>query len=106
VATVQIRSVVERRGELALMRAVGFRRARLVRMIFAENALLLLAGLASGVATACVALLPHWLGGSTGTWWVGLVGMLLAIAAIGLASGSLAARVAARSPLLPALRGD
>ena len=39
-AVVQLRSVLERRGELALMRATGFRRGRLVRMVMWENCLL------------------------------------------------------------------
>jgi putative ABC transport system permease protein len=37
-ATVQLRSVLERRGELALMQAIGFRRGRLMRLIALENA--------------------------------------------------------------------
>src|SRR5690606_30994344 len=43
-ATVQLRSVLERRGELALMRAAGFRRALLARLVMIENALLLVGG--------------------------------------------------------------
>ena len=40
-ATVQLRSVLERRGELALMRAAGFRRSLLARLVMIENSLLL-----------------------------------------------------------------
>ena len=39
------RSVLERRGELALMSAAGFTRSRLVRLLLLENAGLLLAGI-------------------------------------------------------------
>ena len=39
-AAAQLRSVVERRGELALMQACGFRRRRLSQMILLENAAL------------------------------------------------------------------
>ena len=59
-AVVQLRSVLERRGELALMRAGGFRRGRLVRMVVWENAVLLLGGLAVGCVAAAVALIPQW----------------------------------------------
>ncbi|MEZ6110678.1 MAG: ABC transporter permease [Pirellulaceae bacterium] len=51
-ATVQLRSVLERRGELAVMRATGFRRQRLASMVMLENVLLLVAGLATGVFAA------------------------------------------------------
>ena len=52
-AVVQLRSVLERRGELALMRAEGFRAGRLMRMVIWENAVLLVGGLAvGGVAAA------------------------------------------------------
>ncbi len=44
-ATVQLRNVLERRGELALLRAAGFRQARLALLVMLENAALLLAGL-------------------------------------------------------------
>ncbi len=47
-AVVQLRSVLERRGELALMRAGGFRSRRLVEMVLCENGVLLLGGLLIG----------------------------------------------------------
>ena len=45
-ATVQIRNVVERRGELALLRATGFGRRQLARLVLYENVSLLAVGLA------------------------------------------------------------
>ena len=69
-ATVQLRSVLERRGELALLRAAGFRRARVARLVMIENSLLLVAGLAVGVLAALVAVLPHWLGGGASVPWL------------------------------------
>ena len=36
-ATVQFRSVLERRQELALMRAAGFRRGRLAKMVMSKK---------------------------------------------------------------------
>ena len=47
-----LRSVWERRGELALLRALGYRRAALGRLVFAENVFLLCAGLLIGEALA------------------------------------------------------
>src|SRR3954470_2340652 len=45
-AAVQLRSVFERRKELALMRAAGFGRRRLAQMVLLENLVLLVGGLA------------------------------------------------------------
>ncbi len=47
-AAVQLRGIVERRGELALLQATGFRRRRIARMVLLENASLLVAGLGIG----------------------------------------------------------
>jgi ABC-type antimicrobial peptide transport system permease subunit len=55
---VVLRNVLERRGELALLRAVGFRRGALRWLLFSEAALLLVLGLAAGVVSALVAALP------------------------------------------------
>jgi ABC-type antimicrobial peptide transport system permease subunit len=105
-AVVQLRSVLERRGELALMRAAGFRRRRLVSMVLCENGVLLLGGLAVGSIAAAVALLPHWLPRDAGVPWQTLGGLLVTIALVGLIAGWLATRSALRAPILPALRGD
>src|SRR5258707_5373736 len=55
-AVVLVRSVWERRGELALLRALGFRRSALGWLILAENAWLLLLGLAFGCVAAGIAI--------------------------------------------------
>jgi hypothetical protein len=105
-ATVQLRSVLERRGELALMRATGFRRALLARMVMIENALLLVSGLAVGVFAALVAVLPHWLGGGASVPWRSLGATLALVLVVGLAAGLMAVRATLRAPLLPALREE
>jgi hypothetical protein len=105
-AVVQLRSVLERRGELAVMRAAGFRRRRLAWMVVSENAVLLLGGLAVGCTAAAVALLPQWGPQSAGIPWRTLAALLGVIAAVGLVAGWLATRSALRAPIVPALRGD
>jgi ABC-type antimicrobial peptide transport system permease subunit len=105
-AIVQLRSVLERRGELALMRAAGFRRRRLVRMVLWENALLLLGGLVVGCVAAGVALVPQWLPRQASVPWRELGVLLSTIAVVGLVAGWLATRSALRAPIVPALRGD
>jgi putative ABC transport system permease protein len=55
---VVLRNVLERRGELALLRAVGFRSQALQWLVFSEHSLLLALGLLVGVFSALVAVLP------------------------------------------------
>ncbi len=105
-AVVQLRSVIERRGELALMRAVGFRRRRLAGMVLLENAALLIGGLAIGVIAALVAILPQLLSGHATTPWLSLAGTLGIVLAFGLTAGLLAVRATLRAPLVPALRDE
>ena len=45
-AAVLLRNVLERRGEMALLRAVGYRRQTLAMMLVAEHLLLMVSGLA------------------------------------------------------------
>ena len=53
-----LRNVLERRSDLALLRAVGFRRRTLYRMVLAEHWALLAAGLACGLVAALASVLP------------------------------------------------
>ncbi|MXY17215.1 MAG: FtsX-like permease family protein, partial [Acidobacteria bacterium] len=103
---VLLRNVLERRRELALMRAVGYNARHLSLMVLAENALLLFAGLAAGTGCAIVAIAPAWLERGGGVPLLSLGALLLAVVATGFAA-SLAATVAAvRAPLLGALRTE
>ncbi len=105
-AVVQLRSVLERRGELALMRAIGFRRRRLATMVVLENATLLIAGLASGAIAALVAIAPQLLSSGAKTPWLTLAATLALVLVVGLIAGMLAARATLRAPLIPALREE
>jgi len=55
---VVLRNVLDRRGELAMLRAVGFDKIMLKKMIFHEHSGLMLGGLACGVIAALVAVGP------------------------------------------------
>ena len=103
---VLLRNVLERRRELALMRAVGYNAGHLSLMVVAENAFLLFAGLVVGAGCAVIAIAPAWLERGGGVPLLSLGGLLVVVVATGLAA-SLAATVAAvRSPLLGALRAE
>ena len=97
-AVVQLRSVLERRGELALMRAGGFGRGRLTWMVVWENAVLLVGGLAVGCIAAAVALIPQWAPHGASVPWATLAVLLGTIAIVGVVAGWLATRRALVAP--------
>jgi hypothetical protein len=105
-ATVQLRNVLERRGELALLRATGFARPRLARVVMLENGVLLLGGLLTGVLSALVAVLPHLLAGGANIPWRSLGLTLGLVLSVGLVAGFWAVRATLRAPLLEALRTE
>jgi ABC-type antimicrobial peptide transport system permease subunit len=103
---VLIRNVIERRGELALLRALGFRRATLMQMLLFENGFLILMGILIGSVAALVAVAPHLASRSTQVPWFSLSLTLLAVLLVGLAASSLAVIAATRIALLPALKAE
>jgi hypothetical protein len=105
-ATVLLRNVLERRRELALLRAMGYRSEHFTIMVVAENAWLLLWGLMTGALCALLAIAPALFarGGRLPT--VSLVALLVLVLVTGLAASLLATVAALRSPLLPALRSE
>jgi ABC-type antimicrobial peptide transport system permease subunit len=105
-AVVLLRSVWERRGELALLRALGFRRAALNWLMLAENGFLLILGLGIGTATALVAVAPHLLAGPGEVPWLRLLGFLALVLVVGLSAGAIAVATTLRAPLVPALRRE
>jgi putative ABC transport system permease protein len=106
VAAVQLRSVFERRKELALMRASGFRRGRLGEMVLLENLVLLIGGLALGAVAALVAVLPQMLLGAARVPLADLAAMLGVVLVAGVATGFIAVRATLKAPLVSALRGE
>lgn len=104
-ATVLLRNVLERRRELALLRAIGYNSGHFELMVITENAFLVCCGLVTGVACAMLAIAPAFAsrGGHLPTLSLWL---LLSVFVTGLLA-SLGATIAAlRSPLLPALRAE
>ena len=101
---VLVRNVVERRGELATLRAFGFRRATLGWLVLTENAFLLLVGLAIGAGAALAGVAPRL--AQIHTSWTGLGLTLAAIAAVGMLASIAAVAGALRVPLLPALKAE
>ncbi len=76
---VVLRNVFERRGELAVMQAVGFERSALQRFVLVEHAALLVLGLGVGTLAAGVAVLPALLSPGAQVPWTSLAITLLAV---------------------------
>src|SRR5262249_35990660 len=75
-AVVLLRSVWERRGELALLRALGYRRGTLGWLVLSENSFLLLLGLGLGTVAALGSVSPHLVVAGGSVAWRSLLGML------------------------------
>jgi ABC-type antimicrobial peptide transport system permease subunit len=103
---VLLRNVMERRKELALLRAVGYRPDHLRTMVIAENVYLLIAGTLIGAVSAMVAILPAFLqrGGHLPNPSLAL--LLLAVPVAGIAASLIAVKLIARAPLLETLRAE
>ena len=79
---VEVRNVMERRGELALLTAIGFQRRTLITLLTLENSLLLIAGFVAGLVAAAIAILPHLLDATANIPFQLLASILVLILAI------------------------
>jgi ABC-type antimicrobial peptide transport system permease subunit len=106
-ATVLLRNVLERRRELALLGAVGFRGGHMLMMVVAENVLLLGSGLLAGAMCAALAIAPSVIerGGRVPLTSGGAL-LLFAVFVTGLLSSIVAMNAATRAPLLASLRSE
>ncbi|MBD3674246.1 MAG: ABC transporter permease [Planctomycetaceae bacterium] len=104
--TVMLRNVMERGGELSLLRAVGFRNRQVGRLVLLENAFLLTWGLLSGATAALLSMLPHLLSVGADVPWQSLFTLLLGVFLVGMVSSLVAVIQAIRTPVLSNLRGD
>lgn len=102
---VLFRNVIERRGELATLRAFGFSRSLLSRMLFVESCFLLVIGMLIGIAAGLVSLIVQQ-GHLPAFPWISLTITLLSILVFGIIANAVAVAVALRSPLLATLKQD
>jgi hypothetical protein len=103
-AIVLVRNVVERRGELATLRAFGYRRSTLAGLVLAENAFLLLIGMLIGTGSALAAVAPRLT--VVEVPWASLLTTLAVVIVVGMLSSTIAVLGALRVPLLPALKAE
>ncbi|MEL7335169.1 MAG: ABC transporter permease, partial [Planctomycetota bacterium] len=105
-AIAQLRSVLQRQRELAVMRAIGFARSRLAAMVLLENSTLLTLGIGCGVLAAVLSVLPYLLMGRATPPILEPLVIVGVIFCVGSAGGLIAARRVLRLPLLATLRGQ
>jgi len=103
---VVLRNVLERRGEYALLLAVGWERSPLRRLVIIEHGALLTAGLAVGLCAALVAVLPSVLGPGTDVPYRTLAWTLAGVLLNGFVWTWLATLAALRGDALEVLRNN
>ncbi|MEZ5386955.1 MAG: FtsX-like permease family protein, partial [Prosthecobacter sp.] len=100
------RHVLERRGELGLMQALGFRAGALRGMILGEHAVLLVLGVVLGVVAAALAVIPQLTGRAGALPVAFLVKLILAVLGFGLLVCVIAVSTAVRDRLTDAIRRE
>lgn len=102
---VVMRNIMERRPELALLRAVGFSAGQVGRLLVIEHLFLLFLGLMCGAVSAGVAVLPAVKGAHAGQF-LAVEALILAILVNGVVWTVLASRMATRAGLVASLRNE
>lgn len=101
-----LRNILERRNELALLRAVGFRKKTLRQLLLTEHGALFLTGLFSGLLASAVAILPNLLHPTSTIPWLTLTLLGSTLFLSGLFWTWIATRWSLRGSLVPALRKE
>lgn len=104
-ALVLFRNIIERRGELATLRAFGFGRRLLSRMLFLESSFLLVSGMLIGIVAGLASIFASQ-GHLPPFPWFSLTITLLFIFGFGIIANAIAVAVALRSPLLSTLKSE
>ena len=95
---------MERRGELAVMRATGFSRTRLAQMVILENSALMVTGILCGVIASFAAGIPYMLIGQARLAIIEPIWLVSIVFVVGISAGMLAVGRVLRAPLLESLR--
>jgi hypothetical protein len=106
VGTVLLRNILERRRELALLRAIGYREGHVRSLILAESVSIVVWGLAAGTLCALLAVVPAIAEHGGRFPWTAILGLLVAVLGAGLVSSIAATAMAVRLPLLASLRAE
>ncbi|MBP97270.1 hypothetical protein CMK18_15055 [Candidatus Poribacteria bacterium] len=105
-AIVLVRNTIERKKELAILQAFGFKRSILSIIMLIENTFLILVGLFIGTISALLSVTPHLLSLGNSVPVISLVGTLMMIVIFGMAANWLAIQITTRFPLLTTLKSE
>ncbi|MDF1657821.1 MAG: FtsX-like permease family protein [Verrucomicrobiales bacterium] len=100
------RNVLERRGQLGVMQAMGFSRDRLSGMVLSEHWFLHVSGVILGLIAAIIAILPQLSKGASSLPWGLLIGINGAVLIGGLIFCLMAARSVVKGNLMEAIREE
>jgi hypothetical protein len=103
---VVLRTALERRGELAVLRAVGFSASKIRYLVLSEHAWLLMMGLGCGIVSGLVTVIPTAMARGSQVPYFSLTVTLIALVASGFLWIWLATLFALRGPLLAALQNE
>lgn len=98
-SAVMLRNVLERRSEIALLKAVGFTTQRVVSLILIENSVLLFWGILTGTLSALIAMLPHLRNTGADVPWLTLALTLVSVAFVGSLAAALPVRAAVQTSI-------
>ncbi len=104
-ALVLVRNIMERRGELATLRAIGFKRELLSRMLFLESSFLLFIGMFIGVVAGLSGAIFSQ-DSSPSLPWGSLIITLFLIFGFGIIANAIAVFFSLRLPLLSSLKSE
>ena len=100
----QVRSVLERQSEIAILRSIGFSIGRLGVLVVNETMLLLFIGVGLGLLSSILAVLPHAIFEGINPPILEPIAISILMVFIGLAVAVVAVREVAKLPLLDSLR--
>ena len=103
---VLLRNVWERRSELALLRALGFRALAIGWIVLVENVALVATALICGVVPALLAIAPHIAARPQTVPWASLGLTLVSVFVVAVTASAAALAPTLRAPLLNALRSE
>ena len=106
IGVVLMRNVLERRNELAIMRAMGFDAKSLRTMIYAEHIMLLFLGILVGAVASLVAVLPALMTPGASIPYAMIIGTMMIILISGTIWTRAATAMALRGELMGALRSE
>ena len=105
-AAVLLRNVLERRRELALMRALGYERRDIAWVVVSENLFIAAAGLITGTACALIAVLPTVLARGGRPPIAAVAALIIAVPLTALTASLAAVRSVSRTRVMDALRAE